>query len=528
MSRKFLRAFVLISLLTVCALHVGAADDTVISDGVYIGDKDISGMTTDEVLAYVQEETEMLEDSIITLRMGDAEVMTTLKKIGLSWKNKDLIQEVSDLGTSGNIISRYKKQKDLENESCYYEIEYSFDPSLEEEFVKTLAAYDTEPVEGSIRMDDYGELYVEGDEVGYTLDVPATVERLQDQLDEIVTWDIVVDAVAEVTTPTISADILDEISDVLGTATTDYSASSESRAKNVEIGASKIDGTLLQPGEAFSVTEAVTPFTAEEGYELAPSYEAGSVVDSYGGGICQVSTTLYNAVLKAELEVDERHNHTMLVTYVDPSKDAAIAEGVMDFIFTNDTDSMIYIASSAGGGTLTFSIYGKETRPANRTIEFVSETLSTTSPANSVTLVAKTDQEVGYLYQSQSAHEGSNAVLWKRVYYDGVLSETIQVNSSEYIPSSVTYEVGVMTSNTSLSNALYAAIASNNLTQVQSLIANGVTTTTTTTPSADTSTVDTSAVDTSAADTSGADTAAAEQAADTGDTVTDIEIASAE
>ena len=78
------------------------------------------------------------------------------------------------------------------------------------------------------------------------------------------------------------------------------------------------------------MTDAVVPFNAENGYELAPSYEAGQVVDSYGGGICQVSTTLYNAVLKAELEVDARSNHTMLVGYVDPSKDAAIAEGVMD------------------------------------------------------------------------------------------------------------------------------------------------------------------------------------------------------
>ncbi len=477
MGRRFLKSFVLIGLFLVCALHVGASDDdVVISDGVYIGDKDISGMTSEEVLAYVRDETEMLGNSVITLRMGDAEVMTTLKKLGLSWVNQDLIEEVGDLGTSGNIISRYKKQKDLENESCYYQIEYSFDPSLEEDFVKSLSVYDSEPVEGNILMDDYGNLYVEGDSVGYTLDVPATLERLQDQLAEIVTWDIVVDAVAEEIVPTITEDILDEISDVLGTATTDYSASSEARAKNVEIGASKINGTLLMPGESFSVTEAVTPFTAEEGYELAPSYEAGSVVDSYGGGICQVSTTLYNAVLKAELEVDERHNHTMLVTYVDPSKDAAIAEGVMDFIFTNDQETPIYIASSAGGGTLTFSIFGKETRPGNRTIEFVSETLSTTSPSNSITLVAKTDQAVGYLYQSQSAHEGSNAVLWKRVYYDGVLQETIQVNSSEYIPSSVTYEVGVMTDNTTLANALYAAIAANNLTQVQSLLTNGVST----------------------------------------------------
>ena len=104
------------------------------------------------------------------------------------------------------------------------------------------------------------------------------------------------------------------------------------------------------------MTAAVSPFTAENGYELAPSYESGKVVDSYGGGICQVSTTLYNALLKSELEILERHNHTMIVTYVDPSKDAAIAEGLMDLQFANNTDYPIYIEGYGyGGGT---DIYG--------------------------------------------------------------------------------------------------------------------------------------------------------------------------
>ena len=84
------------------------------------------------------------------------------------------------------------------------------------------------------------------------------------------------------------------------------------------------------------------PFDAENGYALAASYEMGKVVDSYGGGICQVSTTLYVAVLKAELEVTERYSHSMIVHYVDPSMDAAIAEGLKDLKFINNTDAPIY------------------------------------------------------------------------------------------------------------------------------------------------------------------------------------------
>ncbi|MFR3320271.1 MAG: VanW family protein [Lachnospiraceae bacterium] len=177
--------------------------------------------------------------------------------------------------------------------------------------------------------------------------------------------DITIEATVERESPQVTAETLSKMTDVLGTATTDYSASSSGRAQNVENGTSKINGTLLMPGESFSVTDAVVPFNAENGYELAPSYEAGQVVDSYGGGICQVSTTLYNAVLKAELEVDSvRTTRCSSAMWIRP-RIAAIAEGVMDFVFTNDKDSPVYIAGAAYYGTLTFTIFGEETRPAN-------------------------------------------------------------------------------------------------------------------------------------------------------------------
>lgn len=104
-------------------------------------------------------------------------------------------------------------------------------------------------------------------------------------------------------------------------------------AKNVRNGASKINGSIIYPGEEFSVHDAVVPFNAENGYELAGSYENGTTVETYGGGICQVSTTLYNAVIRAELEITERSAHSMIVSYVEPSMDAAISGEYKDLKF---------------------------------------------------------------------------------------------------------------------------------------------------------------------------------------------------
>ena len=457
-----------------CALYAGAEQADVISQGVFIGDTDVSGMTAEEAEAYVEGEVQKLAESVITLQMGESQVSKTWQELGLKWKNEDLIEEISQLGTTGNIVRRYKEQKDLQNQSSHYEIEYALDEAAEKEFVASCEQFNSEPVEGSCYMGDDGMLHVEGGTDGLTLDEDATLVSLKEHLDAYEAGDTVIEASVERTSPVLTAEMLEQMSSVLGTATTDYSASSWGRAKNVENGTAKINGTLLMPGESFSVTSAVVPFTAENGYELAPSYEAGQVVDSYGGGICQVSTTLYNAVLKAELQIDARSNHTMLVSYVDPSKDAAIAEGVMDLQFTNTLENPVFIAGSAYYGTLNFTIFGVETRPSNRTLEFVSETTGQTDPATNIKLVAKTDQNVGYFAQVQSPHQGLSAVLWKNVYVDGVLTDTTQVNSSNYQASPAIYEVGVVTDNQALSSALYTAIGQNDLAAVQSIMANGV------------------------------------------------------
>lgn len=456
-------------------MSVSAGDKSdVISDGVYIGDQDVGGMTVKEAEAYVRSEVEKLGDSVITIQMGDGTVSRTWNDLGLKWKNTDMVNEIGQMGTTGNIVRRYKEQKDLQNQNSHFEIEYELDKNAERSFVESCAEFNSEPVEGSVYLGDNGLPAVSGGTDGLTLDVEATLEDLQGYLDDWESGDVTLEAVYDRTSPYLTAEMLSKMSDVLGSATTDYSASSAARAQNVENGTAKISGTLLMPGEGFSVTAAVAPFTAENGYGLAPSYEAGQVVDSYGGGICQVSTTLYNAVLKSELEIDQRSNHTMLVTYVDPSKDAAIAEGIMDFVFTNDKDYPIYIVGSAYYGTLNFTIFGVETRPANRSLEFVSKTISQTDPSTNIKLVAKTDQPVGYLSQTSSPHQGLTAELWKNIYEDGVLVDSIQVNSSYYQASPAIYEVGVVTSNNALASALYNAIGQNSLSQVQNVLTYGV------------------------------------------------------
>ena len=149
---------------------------------------------------------------------------------------------------------------------------------------------------------------------------------------------------------------------------------------------------------------------------------------------------MYNAVLLSELEVVERSNHSMIVTYVDPSADAAIAGTYKDFKFKNNTDAPIYIEGATANKQITFTIYGEETRPSNRTVKYVSQTLSTTDPG--ILIVADPGQPIGYRVV-ESAHRGVQAELYKHVYVNGVEESVTKVNKSTYNASPRTVVIGV-------------------------------------------------------------------------------------
>ena len=450
----------------------GAGPEPVVSKGIYLQGIDLGGMTQDEVMEAAAKKIDELGQTQVTVTAGDRSGTCTLSELGLSWRNRGVISEIFHLGATGNIVQRYKDRKDLEHSNKQFLMTFDISKKKASKRAEEFSSFNTEPVDAWIYTRDDLTPGVDGGTEGITVDTKATVKALKKMIRR---WDghsaLSLELPVERVSPEVTYDELALICDPLGSATTDYSASSYARAINVENGCRKISGTLLYPDDWFSVTQAVTPFTPENGYEQAPTYEENRVIDSYGGGICQVSTTLYNAVLKAELEVTERSNHTMVVTYVPLSKDAAIAEGVMDFNFVNTSQWPVYIIGSCYGGQITFTIYGHETRPANRTLEFESRTISTIEPTQAK-LFANGAQDVGYINQTQTPHTGYVAELWKNIYIDGALSESVQVNTSHYTAVGTIYDIGVRSDNPAISQAMMAAVSSGNLAEVQNTIAN--------------------------------------------------------
>lgn len=171
--------------------------------------------------------------------------------------------------------------------------------------------------------------------------------------------------------PAVTAADLGKVSHLLGSFTTYYGSSSSNRRHNVELAAANMDGTLLAPGAVFSYNQVVGPRTRRLGWRTAHEYRDGQVVDGIGGGVCQPSSTLYNAVLLANLKIVRRSNHSMPVKYVPAGRDATVSYGSLDLQFENDTDGPIYVAAKGRNGRLTMAIYGQE--PAEKKeVEIVS------------------------------------------------------------------------------------------------------------------------------------------------------------
>ena len=441
------------SSMTVCA-----AGETILK-GVSIDKLDVSGMTREEALAALESYEKNLGGQSIKLGIGDNVIEAKLSDLGVTFDNEDLVDEAIGVGHAGNIVKRYKDQKDLQHSGKTFPLSWQTNEDTVRTYVENnCTKYDKKAQNASLTRENGAFNFVAGTE-GLELNVDSAVRTISDYLENSWTSDNteVLNLETQVTEPEGSAEELANIKDLLGSFTTSFSTSGSNRCKNVSSGASHINGTVLYPGEEFSAYETVSPFTEANGYAMAGSYLNGEVVDSMGGGICQVSTTLYNAVLRAELNVTERSPHSMTVHYVDLSEDAAIAGTYKDFKFVNSTEYPIYIEGyTTSDKKITFNIYGKETRDKNRTISFESQMVSET-PATTI-LQEDAGQGIGYKAVSSKGSSGYVAELYKIVKVNGVETDRIKVNKSTYKGTNRVVTYGTAGDPT-LSENLRAAIA---------------------------------------------------------------------
>gem|GEM_PF-75963 len=230
------------------------------------------------------------------------------------------------------------------------------------------------------------------------------------------------------------------VNGLLAAYTTRFDPAKTSRTYNISVAARALDELLVRPGHEVSFNDVVGPRSSEAGYKNAPVIINNEFVDDLGGGVCQVSTSLYNSILLANLEVVERSNHSLPVGYVPIGRDATVVYGAIDFKFRNNTDSYLYIKTSVSGGQLTFKIYGntaykRDVAVNTRVTEEIEPKVIYENDPN----LPKGEQLV-----KQEGAKGFKVSGERVVRLNGVVEKREQLSTSDYSPVNKIVAVGSM------------------------------------------------------------------------------------
>lgn len=229
----------------------------------------------------------------------------------------------------------------------------------------------------------------------------------------------------KITHPEITTDKIgsEGFPDLLAEFSTNYNPGAKDRTTNLRLASNKINNTVVLPGETFSYNKVVGKRTTEAGYKEAPSYAGGKVVNDIGGGICQITSTLYNAVVLANLDIVSRSNHQFVPSYVKAGRDATVVYGAIDFKFKNTRKYPIKIKSTVSGGVARVQIYGMKEETE---YEVKIETKITGSIPMKTVYEDDTTLEKGKEKVEQKGHNGTYSEAYKVVYLNGkVVSRTL-------------------------------------------------------------------------------------------------------
>lgn len=362
-----LRYIILILLVTgACFSYIpaGSSKGPTIYAGVSVQGIELGGKNINEVYYLLDVENKKVGLRKIYLHLPDGESVkeVSFATIGVEVDKSKIWQEAFAQGRSGSWWKKlkvrwYLKRKGV-NLPLYLKLNQEQAKRVLEEVGQPwyIVAQDARFV-----INDRDEVLIIEEEFGESIAVKEAIYSLQKKLLLNLEEELHLYLSLEKIQPKILKQDLEEygISSRLSSFTTWFNTTNVNRSKNIRLAVKELELILLSPGEIFSFNEIVGPRTKERGYDEADIIQNYSVVPGIGGGICQVSTTLYNAVLLADLEVIERYPHSMIINYVQPGLDATVVYGSRDFRFKNNTEGHLLINTIVEQGKVICKIFGK-------------------------------------------------------------------------------------------------------------------------------------------------------------------------
>lgn len=360
--------------------------DGVFYPNIFVNDIPLEGKTLDEAAAVVTQQVQSLISSFrITLRTEDGRSWDiTGDSLNMKYDIADQLDQLWAIGHTGSSSTRYEQVKALEAEPAMRYTTLTYDLSQVNQILNQIKAEVDQPAVSATRVQDdskWPPFSYTDDIPGQTLDTTGLNERICAMVDTLESGVVVLSPTpvqATITRAQLEAQIVKLSS--YETTVGKSGEYAEARAENVRLGTEKFNHLVIRAGESVSFNKVAGKRTVANGYQQALEIAYGNYVLGTGGGICQVSSTLYNAVVNAGLTVNKRTPHAIPSSYVEKGLDATVSDDRYDFVFTNNTNSDIYIETEfvkvKGYYHSRFTIYGRPD-PNGYTYKLVSQVVET-------------------------------------------------------------------------------------------------------------------------------------------------------
>lgn len=413
--------------------------DNLIYPGVKINNIDLSGKSINEAKTYINNNLiNKIQNKKITITASGNTYTVNYKDLNIKFNEDDILLKALSYGKNKGIIKKYSLIKG--NSSQNFELNFTYDENKIKELGDKIKNDITKsPKEASISYLSGDKFQITDGENGYSIDEDALIKEIKSKINgNIDDSEVKIEADVKETAPKKSKQDLEKINTLISTFHTNFATSSSGRATNLKVAALSINGTVLMPGETFSFNNTIGKTTPERGYKLAPVIVNNEHEMDYGGGVCQIATTLYNSVLRANLKIAERHHHSLPSSYITLGMDATVASPYLDFKFTNSFNCPVYIRGYIVNKNVYFSIYSNS---SEKKFSYTYTSKSTVIPA-SWTITYDNTLEQGKEKIIKKATNGHKVQIYKNTVKNGTVIKTELMYSDTYNPVKGTKVVG--------------------------------------------------------------------------------------
>jgi vancomycin resistance protein YoaR len=419
---------IILLLVVATALSIAMVSGEKIHSNITINGIEVGGLIPSQAENVLKKKLEpTIDESAIKLIFRENSWELKYRDANFQYEYEDAVTKAYDIGHAGNFFKRVKDVIETQLNRQDIKLNYSYDTQYIRSRLEEISkAVGQEGKDATIVLKEQGFVITDEAE-GRTLDINKSYDLIKAQLEKVAEEDVKL--VVDVVQPEIKRTDLENIKDKLGEYSTKFNAADVDRTHNIKIATSSASHLLVKPGEIFSLNKSMGPRLAKYGYKEAKVIINNELVPGIGGGVCQVSSTLYNAVLLSNMGIVERRSHALPSSYIPLGRDATISENYIDFKFQNTTQYPIYIYGEVHGSWVKFSIYGKNENPG-RTVKIRTEVVKKTEPQ--IKIIEDPTLPEGTEMEEKKAYTGYVVKSYRTVLENGKVISVEELPLSNY------------------------------------------------------------------------------------------------